>query len=103
MVRGSRNLFAGKCGEVWDDVVAGVMYNSVDKVKPLEDYKLELTFDNGEVKLFDVKPFMDKGIFRELYDIELFKTVKKSFDTVEWKNEADIDPEVLYENSIKMK
>ena len=79
------------------------MYNSVDKVKPLEDYKLELTFDNGEVKLFDVKPFMDKGIFRELYDIELFKTVKKSFDTVEWKNEADIDPEVLYENSIKMK
>jgi len=45
---------------------------------------------------------MDKGFFRELYDIELFETVKKSFDTIEWENEADIDPEVLYEHSIKM-
>ncbi len=78
-----------------------IMYVSITKAKPIENFKLELTFENGEVKLFDVKPFMDKGIFRELYDIELFETVRKSFDAIEWENEADIDPEVLYDNSIK--
>lgn len=34
----------------------------VAKVKPMENYKFLLTFDNGEEKVFDVLPFLDKGI-----------------------------------------
>ena len=76
------------------------MYLSVKAVKPLAEYKLLLTFENGEVKLFDMKPYLDKGIFRELKDVSLFKSARVNFDTVEWENEADIDPETLYEDSI---
>lgn len=76
------------------------MYLSVKEVKPLDEYKLLLTFENGEVKLFDMKPYLDKGIFRELKNISLFKSARVNFDTVEWENEADIDPETLYEDSI---
>ena len=76
------------------------MYLSVKKVKPLDGYKLLLTFENGEVKIFDMKPYLEKGIFRELKDISLFKSARVNFDTVEWENEADIDPETLYEDSI---
>ena len=76
------------------------MYLSVKEVKPLDEYKLLVTFENGEVKLFDMKPYLNKGIFMELKDLSLFKSAKVNFDTVEWENEADIDPETLYADGI---
>ncbi|AKC62825.1 Protein of uncharacterised function (DUF2442) [Clostridium sporogenes] len=50
--------------------------------------------------MFDMKPYLNKGIFKELKDTSMFKSVKVSFDTIEWENEADIDPETLYEDSV---
>ena len=76
------------------------MYFAVKEVKPIDNYKLILTFENNEVKIFDMIPYLDKGIFQELKDENLFKAVKVSFDSIEWPNEADIDPETLYEDSI---
>lgn len=76
------------------------MYLGVKEVKPIDNYKLILTFGNNEVKIFDMIPYLDKGIFQELKDENLFKAVKVSFDSIEWPNEADIDPETLYEDSI---
>ncbi len=75
------------------------MYPAVKEVKPGIDYTLILTFDNGENKRFDMKPYLDNGIFKELKDIEKFNTVHICFDTVEWENEADFDPEILFQNS----
>lgn len=68
------------------------MYLAVKNVKAIEDYKLILTFEDGSVRVFDVSPLLEKGIFKELNDEVLFKTVKINFDTVEWVNGADIDP-----------
>ena len=76
------------------------MYLSVKEVKPLDEYKLLVTFENGEVKLFDMKPYLNKGIFMELKNLSLFKSAKVNFDTVQWENEADIDPETLYADGI---
>ena len=76
------------------------MYLAVKEVKPIDNYKLILTFENNEVKIFDMIPYLDKGIFQELKDENLFKAVKVSFDSIEWPNEADIDPETLYVDSI---
>ncbi len=75
------------------------MYLSVVNVKPLKDYKLLLKFENKEEKIFDMKPYLDIGKFQELKDEKLFKTVKISFDTIEWNNGLDFDPEILYEKS----
>jgi len=75
------------------------MYLSVKKVKPLNDYNLELTFENNEIKIFDVKPYLDTGLFKTLKNKNLFKLVKVSYDTIEWPNKIDLDPEVLYEKS----
>ncbi len=76
------------------------MYIGIKDVEPLNNYLLLLTFDNGEKKKFDMKPYLEIGIFKELKDIELFSTVKTSFDTIEWANQADFDPEILYQKSI---
>jgi hypothetical protein len=73
------------------------MYLSVNKVKVLKNFELELTFENKEVKIFDVKPYMDTGLFKTLKDEKIFKSVRISFDTIGWANGIDLDPEVLYE------
>jgi len=75
------------------------MYLAVKEVKPIEDYQLLLTFDNGEYRIFDMKPWLKSGVFKTLKNKKLFSSVKISFDTIEWPNEADIDPEVLYNES----
>lgn len=79
------------------------MYLAVKDVKVVDDYKLILTFENNEVRLFDMKPYLELGIFKSLKDKSLFNTVKVSFDTIEWSNGADIDPETLYEDSLCFK
>lgn len=78
------------------------MYLAIKEVKPQDNYLLLLTFENGETRQFDMKPYLDFGIFQELKDLKLFKTVKTSFDSVEWENEADLDPEMLYQKSVKI-
>ncbi len=68
-------------------------------VKPLEDYILLVTFDNGETKTFDVKPYLSHKAFEDLKNTSIFKTVKIGGLSVEWCNGADICPDELYNNS----
>ena len=75
------------------------MYLAVTDVKPLKNYQLLLTFENNEIKIFDMKPYLDKGIFSELKDEKKFRSVRVSFDSIEWCNQADLDPEFLYDKS----
>lgn len=78
------------------------MYVAIQNVTPQDNYLLFLIFENGEKRQFDMKPYLDLGIFKELRDLRMFRTVKKSFDSIEWENEADLDPEVLYQYSVKI-
>ncbi|MFW5758810.1 MAG: DUF2442 domain-containing protein [Bacteroidota bacterium] len=78
------------------------MYLSIKEVKTQKDYTLLLRYENGELRQFDMKPYLDLGIFQELKDPTMFNTVKPSFDSIEWANEADLDPEILYKNSTRI-
>jgi len=78
------------------------MYLSVIDVKPLDGYKLLLTFKNKEKRLFDVSPYLNIGKFSELKELSLFNTVKIKFDSIEWNNSLDLDPELLYQKSIEL-
>lgn len=68
----------------------------VESAEPLENYKLKVHFDNGEVKEFNVEPFLDKGIFVELKDEEYFAQVSVAFGAVQWPNEQDFSNDTLY-------
>lgn len=68
-------------------------------VKPLKNYILEITFDNGETKLFDVKPYLEFKLFSELKNVKEFQKVKVAGLSIEWENGADICPVELYNNS----
>jgi len=75
----------------------------VEKVATNNDYTLTITFKNGEVKLFDMKPYLDNGIFVELKNLVYFKTAKVIHGTVSWNDRQDLCPDTLYEKSILVK
>jgi len=79
------------------------MYVAVKSAKPLEGYKLQIKFKNGEEKLFDLTPYLTIGKFVELRDVRLFNTVTVKFDSIAWANQLDLDPEFLYAHSIAIK
>ena len=71
----------------------------VISVSPRDDFHLELAFNTGEVRLFDARPYLEKGVFQRLMDIALFKQAYVALDTVCWPGERDISPETLYDRS----
>jgi hypothetical protein len=68
----------------------------VKAVQALEDYELEVSFDNGESRRFDVKPYLDRGIFGRLRDNEAFRAVRVVAGSVEWANGLDLSYDTLY-------
>ena len=68
-------------------------------VKPNADHTLTLKFTNGEIRRFNVRPYLEKGIFKELKDLRLFNSVKPSMGTIQWLNGQDLCPDTLYLDS----
>ena len=73
--------------------------HKVVSVTPHDDYSLALIFDNDEHRVFDVRPYLNKGVFVELKDLAYFKQARIAFGTVQWPHEQDISPETLYADS----
>jgi len=73
----------------------------VKSVVPKDDFKLEITFGNGEVGIYDCAPLLDFGVFQELRDINYFKKARADGITVVWPHDQDICPDTLYEDSKK--
>lgn len=71
-------------------------------VSPLEHYQLLITYETGERKLFNVKPYIVGKWYEELLDIEYFKTAhleNEGYD-IEWEHGQSIDPEDMYAEGV---
>lgn len=71
----------------------------VVRVEAKPDYKLLLEFENGEKRVFDMSPYMDKKPFTQLKDSPLFARASVDYGTVVWPGNIDIAPETLYDRS----
>lgn len=74
----------------------------VVNVKVQPDYRLLLEFENGEWRMFDMSPYMDKKPFNRLKNASLFYGAHVDYGTVVWPGEIDIAPETLYDRSVAM-
>lgn len=81
---------------------------SVVKVIPKEDYSVNLYFSNGYIKRYDAKHLIDKGVFKQISNIDVFmKTCTILNGTLAWhindvhdsSNYLDLDPETIYKTS----
>ncbi len=68
----------------------------VKSVQVKDDYCLLLTFENGEKRVFDLKPHLDKPVFARLKNAALFKTAHVVSGSVEWQGEIDLSYDTLY-------
>ena len=76
-----------------------VGYPGVKSVEVASGHLLIILFDNGEKRVFDAAPLLTVGRFQTLASPKVFGTVHVSFDTIEWENGLDLDPEYLYQRS----
>ena len=70
------------------------------EVTPLANYKVKITFETGEKKIFDVKPYISGEWFGKLKSVDFFNTVRVAGRTIEWAGGQDIAPHELYEHSV---
>ncbi|HTY22660.1 MAG TPA: DUF2442 domain-containing protein [Desulfomonilaceae bacterium] len=61
----------------------------------LPDHRIKVTLSNGNRGIFDVRPYLDKGIFKELKDYSHFKRARIELGTITWPNEQDFSPETI--------
>lgn len=63
----------------------------------ISDYKLLVTFSDGNRKIVNLEPYLKGEVFGELLDKEKFVQYGLTHVTIEWANGADLAPEFLYE------
>ena len=73
----------------------------VSGVRPLDNFRLWVRFNNSEAKIFDFKPLLSFPAFAPLANPDTFKNVYIDYGVTVW-NDGDIDiaPEELYEKGL---
>lgn len=73
----------------------------VSGVRPLEEYRLWVRFNTGEVRIVDFKPRLKEPAFAALQDEKKFREVYIDCGVTVWLDgEIDIAPEALYEQGV---
>ena len=73
------------------------MFLEINKAEYLGDYRIQLWFNNDEVRVVDLANSLRGESFRPLLDKDFFKRFSIRFNTIEWENGAGFAPEYLYE------
>ena len=73
-------------------------------VVPNEDHTLTISFDNGETRLYDVRPLLRKGtVFEPLLNIENFKRVYLDEQhAICWDIDPNVDSHVVWSNKVDL-
>ena len=73
-------------------------------VKYLDGYKLIITFENNEIKQFDLQPYLHFNVYRPLQDETFCKKVmvRDGDGVLYWSDFIDIDPDRAYMESISV-
>lgn len=79
-------------------------YPKIKKIKPLENYKLEVLFDNGIIKIYDFFPNFKLEVFTPLKDYSLFKNVQVDLGGygISWNDELDLSEAELWKKGVVM-
>jgi len=76
------------------------MNPKVKEVLALADYRLELTFVNGERRVFDARAYLQYPVFQPLRNAGLFSQARVVAGSIEWPGEVDLSYDTLYLESV---
>jgi len=74
----------------------------VNSVETVPNFGLILTFNSGEKRRFDMRPYLHFQVFRRLENPSYFSLAQVNYGTVTWPGEIDIAPETLYDFSVPL-
>lgn len=77
----------------------------ITEVNYLSDYKLRVSFNNGESGVADLSSVVHNGVFKVLEPQEKFAQVAidKELETIVWPGGLDLAPEFVYFQAFKDK
>ena len=72
------------------------MFLEVSQAEYLDNYRIKIIFNNGEIKTVDLQNELNGNVYAPLHQIDYFKKFQLKYNTIEWANGADYAPEYLY-------
>lgn len=78
------------------------MLIDVVSVKPQKDFQLDIEFENGERRRFDMRPLLALKPWNRIAQSQLFERARVDYGTVVWPGEIDVAPETLYDDSVSL-
>ena len=66
------------------------------ELKAKDNFTLEVTFSEGEVKIYDIKLILNCEVFRPLSELTKFKQVRNRGYFIEWGEDIDLSADTLY-------
>jgi hypothetical protein len=75
----------------------------VISVNPLQDYQLQVTFDDGVSGVIDLKRFIKNGVFSVLQNEDTFSKVYTNGYSIAWNDELEIDSLTVYAEILNKK
>lgn len=85
------------------------MLHTVIQVKPTTDFKVYVYFSDGKIKLYDVRPLLGQGVFKQISTVDDFMNKCTVINqTLAWDvggnfdpaRSLDIDPETIYQKGV---
>jgi len=65
-------------------------------IRANDDWTLDVAFNDGAERRFDVKPLLTYEAFKPLNNLKAFKAIRNGGYFVEWESEADLSADTLY-------
>jgi len=75
-------------------------YPKIENVETLSGKKLKVTFESGDIRIYDCRPLLKEEPFKALQDEALFRSVKaeKHGYAVVWNDEIDLSESEIWIN-----